>query len=166
MKKILYVLLLLWSFNSFAQELMEHDFDKNISLLVPEDSAEGEQSGLLFVRGSIGEDTFVVSKSEKGSATLSNSDDNGFLKFFQGVRDGSLKSSKGKALKESMIEISGVKTYSFSYSMLIDNKTKTVDQYIFFYKKTIYTLQFVSPEKASESFENTKKKILDSVKMH
>lgn len=166
MKKILYLLLLLLSFNSFAQELMEYELDKNVTLSIPDNSEEGEANGQTFIKGYIGEEDFVIiSKTDKGAAMISSKENGDLTSFYRGVKDGALKASKGALIKEGFIETNKVKVLNFSYSMLIDNQPKVVDTYVFFWKKYTYTLQFISAEKESENYKTIKKKIVDSIKM-
>ena len=163
MKTIIYSIILLLSFSGFSQELFLYDFDQNLSMNVPEDSGEYEMSGQTFIKGSIGDGTFVISKTNKGHEKLSLDGKSDLSRFFQGIKDGIIKASKGKILKDATTEIDNEKVLNFSYSMEIDGQQKIVDSYIFIWKKFTYTIQFVSSEIESENFKATKKQILDSI---
>lgn len=166
MKKILYTLLLLWSLNSFAQELMEYELDENVALSIPDNAEEGETNGQTFIRGYIGEeDLVIISKTNKNAEIISSKDDGDLSIFFRGVKDGALKASKGTLIKEEIIELNKVKVLNFSLSMQIENRLRIVDTYVFFWKKHTYTLQFIGAEKESDNYKTIKKKMIDSIKM-
>ena len=165
MKNLLLAFLLLFTFNSYAQELIEYDFDENLTVNIPESSEEGEQGGQKFIRGMIGDHVVVISRSDK-AAKLTIKDDNGLLKLYQGYRDGMLKSASGKVISEEIIEIGPVKALNFSFPLQAGNQSKVVTNYIFYWKKNIYTIQFLSPEKQSDNFKATRSTIINSIKTH
>ncbi|RZJ67168.1 MAG: hypothetical protein EOO50_06500 [Flavobacterium sp.] len=163
MKTFLFPLILLFTLNGFSQELFQYDIDENMSMLVPDDSGEGEMSGQTFIRGSIGDDTFIISKTSKGLDKLNLDKNPDLTKFYEGVKGGILKSSRGRVVKDTMVEIDGHKVLNFVYSMQVEGQPKVVDSYIWVYKKLTYTIQFVSPEVESENFKTTRKQILESI---
>lgn len=164
MKKIIYVIILLYSITGFSQEPMLYDEDPNISLLIPEDSEEGETKDQTFIRGSIGEDVFIFSKSNKDFEKLAANENEEMPKFYKGMKDGMIKATKGKIIKDVMVKIDDHEVVNFVYSIQVEGQTKVVDNYFFFYKKFAYSIQFLSPEKESEDFKKTKDQILQSIK--
>lgn len=147
-----------------ANALIEHEFDANLSLLIPENSQEGENGGQKFIQGFLGEDMVLMSMSNK-TAKLSFDDDASLKKLFDGVRDGALRSTRGKLLEEKMVEIGGTKALNFTASIQVEGISKVFDSYVFLWNKMTYTLQFLCGEKESESFRTNKQNILESIRL-
>jgi len=165
MKNFLIVLLFLVSFSSFSQGLFEHEFDKNLTLNVPEESEEGESGEIYFIRGKVENGIVVVSRTSKGSSKLSGSDEKALSLLYNGVRDGVIKSTKGTLLEEKYIEIHEIKIFNFKVSAKVGEETKIIENYVFHFDKLTYSIQFLSSEKGSDAFENVKRDIIASIKI-
>lgn len=163
MKKILYIFIVLISFSSYSQEVFDYEFDDNVTIQVLEETEEGEIAGGKFVKGTYKNEVVIFVSSDKGMDKMKNSDEAGLLKFFQGVKDGALKSSKGTLLNEEFITIQGNKTFKFSYTLTLNGKKNRIDTYSFIYKDFIYTLQFMNLEKGFEKGNDFRNQILNSI---
>lgn len=163
MRKVIYILILLFSLSSFGQEVFDYEFDDNITIQVLEDTEEGEIAGGKYVKGTYKNEIVIFMSSEKGMDKMSNSDEAGLLKFFQGVKNGALKSSKGTLLNEEFITIQGNKTFKFSYTLTLNGKKNRIDSYSFIYNDIIYTLQFMNLEKGFENGNDFRNQILNSI---
>lgn len=165
MKKFLVVLLFLISFSGFSQGLFEHEFDKNLTLNVPDESEEGESGEMYFIRGKIENGIIVISKTSKGSSKISGSDEKELSLLYNGMKDGVLKSTKGTLLEEKFIEIDKVKIFNFKISAKVGEELKIIENYVFYFNKLTYSIQFLSSENGSDKFEKVKKDIIASIKI-
>lgn len=165
MKKILLLLLLFISFSGFSQGLFEHEFDKNITLNVPEESEEGESGEMYFIRGKVENGIVVVSKTSKGSSKISGSDEKGLSLLYNGIRDGVLKSTKGTLLEEKFIEIDKVKIFNFKVLAKISEESKILESFVFYFNNLTYSIQFMFSENQSDTFKKVQKDIIDSIKI-
>lgn len=165
MKKFLVVLLSLISFSGFSQGLFEHEFDKNLTLNVPDESEEGESGEMYFIRGKIENGIIVISKTSKGSSKISGSDEKELSLLYNGMKDGVLKSTKGTLLEEKFIEIDKVKIFNFKISAKVGEELKIIENYVFYFNKLTYSIQFLSSENGSDKFEKVKKDIIASIKI-
>lgn len=163
MKRLIYIFIVLVSFSSFSQEVFDYEFDDNVTIQVLEDTEEGEIAGGKFVKGTYKNEIVIFVSSDKGMDKMINSDDAGLLKFFQGVKDGAIKSSKGTLLNEEVISIQDQKAFKFSYTLSMEGKKNRVDTYVFIYKNVSYSLQFVNSEKGFEKGNDLRKQILESI---
>ena len=163
MKRLIYIFIVLVSFSSFSQEVFDYEFDDNVTIQVLEDTEEGEIAGGKFVKGTYKNEIVIFMGSDKGMDKMINSDDAGLLKFFQGVKDGAIKSSKGTLLNEEVISIQDQKAFKFSYTLSMEGKKNRVDTYVFIYKNVSYSLQFVNSEKGFEKGNDLRKQILESI---
>ncbi|HBH99990.1 MAG TPA: hypothetical protein PLL09_09815 [Flavobacterium sp.] len=163
MKRLIYIFIVLVSFSSFSQEVFDYEFDDNVTIQVLEDTEEGEIAGGKFVKGTYKNEIVIFVSSDKGMDKMINSDDAGLLKFFQGVKDGAIKSSKGTLLNEEVISIQDQKAFKFSYTLNMEGKKNRVDTYVFIYKNVSYSLQFVNSEKGFEKGNDLRKQILESI---
>ena len=162
MKYLLFTILFSFSIPGFSQELFLHEFDENLSLKIPDGSEEGELKGELFVRGSIGENVLVILKT-KGLAKLADGETPATSKFFQGMKDGMIKGSKGSLIKEEVVSIKEVKSLNLVLLANVNGQPQLIESYIFIWDKFTYTLQFMSPEKEATNFTAVKTEILDSI---
>ncbi|RAR46361.1 hypothetical protein [Flavobacterium lacus] len=163
MKKLIYIFILLVNFSSFSQEFFDYEFDDNITIQVLEDTEEGEIAGGKYVKGTYKNEIVIFMSSNKGMDKMSNTDEAGLLRFFQGVKDGAVKSSKGTLLNEEIVTIQDQKAFKFSYTLHLDGKKNKVDTYVFLYKNISYTLQFMNNEKGFEKGNDLRKQILESI---
>ena len=163
MRKVISLFILLLSFNSFSQEVFDYEFDDNVTIQVVEDAEEGEIPGGKYVKGTYKNEVIVFSSSDKGKDKLANTDDAGLLKFFQGVKDGAVKSSKGKLLNEEIITLHDLKALKFSFTLDINGKKNIVENYVFVYKNLAYTLQFMDTEKGFDKLTDFRTKIVNSI---
>lgn len=163
MKRLIYIFIVLVSFSSFSQEVFDYEFDDNVTIQVLEDTEEGEIAGGKFVKGTYKNEIVIFMGSDKGMDKMTNSDEAGLLKFFQGVKDGAIKSSKGTLLNEEVISIQDQKAFKFSYTLSMEGKKNRVDTYVFIYKNVSYSLQFVNSEKGFEKGNDLRKQILESI---
>jgi len=163
MKKLIYIFILLVNFSSFSQEVFDYEFDDNITIQVLEDTEEGEIAGGKYVKGTYKNEIVIFMSSNKGIDKMSNTDEAGLLRFFQGVKDGAVKSSKGTLLNEEIVTIQDQKAFKFSYTLHLDGKKNKVDTYVFLYKNISYTLQFMNNEKGFEKGNDLRKQILESI---
>ncbi len=163
MRTIIYIITLFLSFNSFSQSTFEYEFDENITLNIPEESEEGDLEGNPVVKGVIGSDIFVFTKTHKASSKVSGSDEAGLQVFFQGIKDGMIKTSKGELISEQMTTVGNEKAFNFTFSFMLKKDKKVVENFIFFYKNATYTMQFMTGEKQSEKFKIVRKDIIESV---
>lgn len=160
--KILILLTLVFSaYNSFAQNVFEYEFDKNISINVLEDSEEGELPDGKFVRGVFDNEVFTFSSSNKAKDKAGTI--NEIVKLFQGVRDGNLKSLKGTLLNEETINRNDVKTFKYQIYFQIEGQKKILESYVFVYKNTLYMLQFINNEIEFEKLNTFRKSIVETV---
>lgn len=161
MKAIVYLIILFISVTGFSQEVFLYEVDEYLSMNVPEDAAEGEVSGLTYIQGTMGNILFTIYKTDKASNELAKKAD--LTKFYEGVKAGTLKASKGKLINESSIEIDNEKAANFSFSMEVDGEPKIVNNYVFFWKKFTYTIQFISTEAESDDYKNSVNTIVESI---
>ena len=163
MKKVIYIFILLFSLSSYSQEVFDYEFDDNVTIQVLENTEEGEVAGGKYVKGTYKNEIVIFMSSDKGIDKMANSDEAGLLKFFQGVKDGAVKSSKGTLLSEEVITIQDQKAFKFSYTLNLEGKKNRVDTYVFVYNNVSYTLQFVNNEKGFEKGNDLRKQILESI---
>ncbi|UPQ78942.1 hypothetical protein M0M57_15145 [Flavobacterium azooxidireducens] len=163
MRKVIYIFILLFSLSSFSQEVFDYEFDDNVTIQVLEDTEEGEIAGGKYVKGTYKNEIVIFMSSDKGMDKMSNSDEAGLMKFFQGVKDGALKSSKGTLLSEEVVMIQDNKAFKFSYTLTMNGKKNRVDTYAFIYKNISYSLQFVNNEKGFEKGNDLRTQILESI---
>ena len=166
MKKIICIYIIFLSFNSFSQEIFEYEFDENISINVIEDSDEGEINDGKFIKGTYKDEIVIYSKSDKGKEQLKNIDDNGLVSFFKGLKDGTLKSTNGVFISENEFTLDNVKIYSFRYSFKLKGKEKLVENYVFIYKDSTYTIQFMADKDKFENNNEFRQSIIDSIKFN
>ena len=164
MKSIICTIIFLISLTGFSQEVFFHDVDEYLSMNVPEDAVEGEMSGLTYVQGTMGDILVNISKTDKGSKKLAKETD--LTKFYKGVKEGSLKASKGKLIDEGIMQIDNQEFYNFSFSANIQGEDKIINTYIFFWKEYTYTIQFMSPENESEHYKESVSSIIDSIELN
>lgn len=163
MKEIFYGIVLLFSFTSFGQEVFKYDFDENLSLNVVDDTEEGEMANGKYLRGTFENEVITFSSSNKAKDKMGALDEVGLLKIFQGVRDGNLKSTKGKLISEEILDLRDIKVSKFKILFSLEGKNKVFESYIFAYKNIIYTFQFMNNEKEFEKLNGFRKSILDSI---
>lgn len=164
MKKLIFALLLISNFNSFGQKVFEYEFDENITLNVLEETEEGELANGKFIKGTFENETLTCSSSNKAKDRLATIDETGLLKIFQGIKDGSLKSTKGILISEEIIDLQNIKVSKFKFSFIVEGKNKVVESYVFAYKNIIYTIQFMNNEKEFEKLKDFRKDLINSIK--
>lgn len=164
MKSIICTIILLISISGFSQEVFLYEVDEYLSMNVPDDSAEGEMSGLTYIQGTMGDILVNISKTDKGSEKIAKETD--LTRFYEGVKSGSLKASKGKLISEGIVEINNQEVFNFSFSAKIDGEDKIVNTYIFFWKEYTYTIQFMSSENESDHYKNSINIIIDSIQLN
>lgn len=163
MRKLIYIALLLLNISSYGQKVFEYEFDENISLNVLEETEEGEIPNGKYIRGTFENEIFTFSRSDKAKDKLVAIDETGLLKLFQGVKDGSLKSTKGNLIKEEIINLQNVKILKFKLSFVVEGQNKIFESYVFVYKSILYTFQFMNNENEFEKLNDFRKGILDSI---
>ena len=164
MRKLIYAFLILLNFSSYGQKVFEYEFDENISLNVLEETEEGLLPNGKYIKGIFENEVLTFSSSNKAKDKLSTIDETGLIKLFQGVKDGILKSTKGKLISEEIINVQNIKISKSKISFILENKNKIFESYVFTYKNLIYTFQFMNNEKEFEKFNNFRKSIIDSIK--
>jgi hypothetical protein len=163
MRKLIYIVLLLLNFCSYGQKVFEYEFDENISLNVLEETEEGEIPNGKYIRGTFENEIFTFSRSDKAKDKLVAIDETGLLKLFQGVKDGSLKSTKGNLVKEEIINLQNIKVLKFKLSFVVEGQNKIFESYVFVYKSIVYTFQFMNNENEFEKLNDFRKGVLDSI---
>ncbi len=163
MKKLIYMLLTVLSFNSFAQKTFEYEFDDNITLNVLEETEEGQMPNGKFIRGTFENEVVTFSNSNKARDKVATMTEADLLKLFQGVKDGNLKSTKGTLINEEIITLKNTKVSRFKISFALEAQHKIMETYVFTYKNIIYTFQFMNNEKEFEKLTKFRKSILDSI---
>lgn len=163
MKKIIYTLLLFTSLNSYSQELFEYDFDEYITINVIDNSDEGEIENGKFVKGTYESETVVYLKSKKKG--LKSLNEKKIKKLFDGVRDGAVKSSKGKLIDEKLLKLNGLDVLNFKYSAELNGEKNIIENYVFFYKESIYTIQFMNKKSMFDENVEFRKGIIESIKL-
>lgn len=148
---------------SYSQDVFEYEFDENVTIEVLDNSEEGEIPGGKAVRGTHKNLIMVFSSSNKGKGKLSQNDEAGMMKFFQGVKDGAVNSSNGKLLQEEIINLHNQKVLKFTFTLVVNGKKNWVENYVFFYKDLVYTLQLMNTEKEFEKSSAFRKRIVDSI---
>lgn len=164
MRKLIFATLLLLNICSYGQNVFEYEFDENLSINVLEETEEGEITNGKFIRGTFKNEVFTFSSSNKAKDILATIDEKGLSKLFQGVRDGSLKSTKGTLISEEIINLPNIKVSKFKISFILEGKNKIFESYVFAYKNILYTFQFLNNEKEFEELNDFRKSILDSIK--
>lgn len=164
MKRIILIILLISNFNSYSQKVFEYEFDENITLNVLEETEEGELANGKFIKGTFENETLTCSSSNKAKDRLANIDETSLLKLFQGIKDGSLKSTKGLLISEEIIDFQNIKVSKFKFSFLVEGKNKIVESYVFVYKNIIYTIQFMNNEKEFDKLNEFRKSLINSIK--
>ncbi len=163
MRKTIYTLLLLTSLNSFSQELFEYDFDENLTINVIDNSDEGEISNGKFIKGTFESETVVYLKSKKEG--LKNLNGKKLEKLFDGIKNGALKSSKGKLISEELIKINGLDAFNYKYSTKLNGEKMIIENYVFLYSENIYTIQFMNNKNVFENNIEFRKGIIESIKL-
>ncbi|WP_339834873.1 hypothetical protein [uncultured Flavobacterium sp.] len=163
MKKLTYVVLILLTFSSYGQDVFEYEFDENISLNVLEETEEEDLPNGKYIRGTFENEVLTFSSSNKAKDKLAIINEEGLLKLFQGVKDGNLKSIKGKLINEEIINVHDIKVSRFKIAFSLEGQNKIIESYVFVYKNIIYTLQFMNNESEFEKFNNFRKSLLDSI---
>ena len=163
MKKILLVLFLVFSSYGFAQELFLYEFDKNVSLDFPEYGEEHESEFIRYTNATIADEGIVMIMKTNIGSSLFPAKDRNFDKFCQGIKQGVLNKTKGKAIEEARLEIDNVKVFNLVVSMEIENNVKIMESYNFIREDFTYMIQFMSPEIQSDAFKSIKERIVNSI---
>ena len=79
------------------------------------------------------------------------------------MKDGAVKSSKGKLLNEEIITLHDLKALKFSFTLDVNGKKNIVENYVFVYKNLAYTLQFMDTEKGFDKLTDFRTKIVNSI---
>lgn len=164
MKNISFTLLLLLTITGYSQPLFEYEFDKNITIEVPEETEEGQIPNGKFIRSTTDGVVFTFSSSDKAKERLATIDDAGLTTLFQGVRDGNLKSTKGTLVFDEIITLQNIKTAHYRFTFLSEGADLMVESYVFTYKNLLYILQFRSTEKDATNHEAYRKRIIDGIR--
>jgi hypothetical protein len=163
MRKTIYTLLLLTSLNSFSQELFEYDFDENLTINVIDNSDEGEIANGKFIKGTFESETVVYLKSKKEG--LKNLNGKKLEKLFDGIKDGAIKSSKGKLISEESIKINGLDALNYKYSAKLNGEKMIIENYVFLYKENIFTIQFMNNKNVFDKNIEFRKGIIESIRL-
>ncbi|WP_108805588.1 hypothetical protein [Aquimarina sp. Aq107] len=163
MRKTIYTLILLTSLKSFSQELFEHEFDKNISINVIDNSEEGEIANGKFIKGTFENETVVYLKSKKKG--LKNLNGKKLEKLFDGIKDGALKSSKGNLISEDLVKINELDIFNYKYSAKLNGEKKIIENYVFLYNENIYTIQFMNNKDEFDKNTEFRRGIIESIKL-
>ncbi|WP_026704366.1 hypothetical protein [Flavobacterium soli] len=162
MKKILLILFFALSNSSFAQELFLYEFDETLTLEIPDDAEEGELQDVTFVRGLIDDGYITVTKDKLTTGVVDLKDFNNEA-FFEGIKNGVLKKSKGAILKDAIMEIDGVKVLHLTFSLEMEKELKVVEMFAFVKKHSSYLIQLLEFKKDSDTFKTTKERIVNSI---
>ena len=163
MRKIIYTILLLTSLNSFSQELFEYDFDENLTINVIDNSDEGEIENGKFIKGTFESETVVYLKSKREG--LKNLNEKKLERLFDGIKDGAIKSSKGKLIGEELIKINGLDVLNYKYSVKLNGEKMIIENYVFLYRENIYTIQFMNNKNVFDNNIEFRKGIIESIKL-
>jgi hypothetical protein len=163
MRKCIYAILILVNVSSYGQKVFEYEFDENISLNVLEETEEGELPNGKYIKGIFENEVFTCSSNNKAKDKLATMDETDLLKFFQGVKDGNLKSTKGTLIREEIINLQNTKVSKFKISLILEGKNKIIESYVFAYKNLIYIFQFMNNEKEFDKLNNFRKGIINSI---
>ncbi len=87
------------------------------------------------------------------------------MKFFQGFKNGTLKSTKGNFISEDITAIQNVTVSSFKISFNLEGENKIIESYLFAYNNVVYTIQFMNNEKEYEDLTNFRQNIIDSIQL-
>lgn len=164
MKKTFFTIILLACLNSYSQEVFEYDFDENLTINVIDNSDEGETSNGKFIKGSFGNETIIYMKYSKEG--LDNLSQEKLTKLFNGIKDGTIKSSKGKLISEKIIELNNLQTLNFKFSLELEGQAKLVENFAFIYKETVYTIQFMNNEEEFGNNTEFREDIIKSIKLN
>ncbi|MVO07608.1 hypothetical protein GOQ30_00350 [Flavobacterium sp. TP390] len=167
MKKILFfAVFVLFNLHGFSQEVFQYEFDENLTIDVVEEAEEGELLDGKFVKGAFGNEIIVYLSSDKPKDIFKGKDEKKKVNFFKGVKDGLLKSAKGKLVSEEEFVLNDVKIYSFTIDFVAGGESKRTQSFNFFYKGFIYTIQFMNAQDEFEKNNDFRKKILDSIEFN
>jgi len=163
MKQKFLITFILLSLNIFSQNLVKYKIDENVSVRIPEGFEELESSGQMFARGFIGNAIVLVSKSSEEYSGVKPENDSQLLEYYEGLKNGILKTPDGKLKKNDVIEINGLKSLKVSSNITIENEAKIFDTFIFLLKGITYSVQFIHSVEKDENFESEKQKIVSSI---
>jgi hypothetical protein len=163
MKKIIYVVLLFLNFTSYGQQVFEYEFDENITLNVLEETETAEIANGKYIRGTFENEVLIFLSSNKLKGKLGEKNETNFSKGFQGIKDGILKSTKGKIIYEENIKLNNVEISRSKIEFTLEGQNKIIDTYAFLYKEIIYTLQFMNNENEFDKLIEFRKGILNSI---
>ncbi|MBC5834925.1 hypothetical protein G6N05_10420 [Flavobacterium sp. F372] len=164
MKNIFYFFILLINLNSFAQEVVECDFDANLSINILKNSEEGKNTTSKFVKGVFENEVIAFINFDFGKELVVKITENYPSKFFQTYKNDALKAANGKLISEEIVNINNIEILSIKLSFSLDDENKIAQHYIFVYKDIVYLLQFMNNENEFEKFLNFRKSIIDSIK--
>ena len=164
MKTIFSTFILLFSLVSFSQEVFEYEFDENLTINVLDNSEEGEISNGKFIKGTYGNETIVYLKSKKEG--LKNLSEKELIRLYDGIKDGTIKSSNGKLISEKIIKLQNLETLNYKFSMVLEGVEKIIENFAFLYKENVYTIQFMNTKDEFESNNEFRQNIIESIKLN
>jgi hypothetical protein len=166
MRRAIALIILLFTVNNYAQNLIEYKFSGSIfSINIPEGFDEYEASGQKYARSIIGDNVVLVSKSiEKNTVTIQN--ESNLIEYYNGIKRGISKSIVEDYLENNIIEVNGLKLLKLKYKMLIENNLKIFDTTIISLNDYTYSVMFISSPEEDFNFKQKRDEILATLKFN
>lgn len=162
--KVLF-LIIVSSLNLFSQQdWINYNIEDYISIKLPTEPVVFDTLGTTTISSETDYYIIVLSKmSNNSKVNVRISSEDELAKFYEGVVNGYLKSTKGELVDKILSKIANLKTVNYSIRLVRENENRIYFIQSVFVKNCMYTFQFLQLEDDNKELKETRDKFFNSI---
>jgi hypothetical protein len=165
MKKILLPIFIAISINSFGQNWTNYQVDSILTLTIPDNYKVTDKMGHRMTTARIENGLIMVSSlANEGEIATNVQNEGELIRFYKNFEKGYLKSQHGQAIKDEIVENSGLKMIRFSYKASMNGELQIRHCLSVFVNEKMYAVNFWEIESMTNDMSATREKLFSSLK--
>lgn len=167
MKQILLITLILLSANSFGQKTIEYKIDDNLTITLPDNYQVLDTLGQRMIKAPVDYGLILISKFPiQDKASISFTNNNGLVEFYNGIQEGVVKSSQGELISQEITDINKLKFIKFSYKAKMGGDIQIRDCLGVLLEENIYLFNFWQSESMVKEMKKQREVFFASLKIN
>jgi hypothetical protein len=165
MKKILLTIFIAISINSLGQNWTNYQVDSILTLAIPDNYKVTDTLGQRLTTARIDNGLILVSAlANEGEIATNIQNEAELIRFYKGFEKGHLNSQHGQAIKDEIVENSGLKMFRFSYKASMNGEVQIRHCLVVFVNEKMYAVNFWEVESMTNDMSATREKLFSSLK--
>lgn len=165
MKKILLTIFIAITISSFGQNWTNYQVDSILTLTIPENYKVTDTLGQRIITARIDNGMIqVFALANEGEIATNVKNEGELIRFYKGFTKGYINSQHGQAIKDEIVENSGLKMIRFSYKASMNGELQIRHCLSVFVNEKMYAVNFWEIESMTNDMSAPRERLFSSLK--